>query len=122
MRHQERMEGWELALVEDRSWSREEASRALSALSASGKTVAAFARDHGSTSGRFLYWRRRLGEETHGGGRLLPMRVVKDGQSRLVEREPGRVVVLSGEARVEIEGMPAEWVASLIRLLREREG
>jgi hypothetical protein len=52
----------------------------------------------------------------------LPVRVVEAGQARLVERGGGRVVVVEGPLRVEMEGMSAEWVAGLIRLLREREG
>jgi hypothetical protein len=60
--------------------------------------------------------------EAGGDGRLLPVKVVEPGQARLVERAPGRVVLMEDRLRVEMEGMSAEWVATLIRLLREREG
>jgi transposase-like protein len=112
-------EMWKRALAESRAWTREEAMAAVAACEASGMTTAAFARQHGATAGRLLYWRKRLGEEqSAGGGRLLPVRVVEPGQARLVEREPGRTVLVEGRLRVELEGVPVEWVARLIRLLR----
>lgn len=116
-------EMWKRALAESRAWTREEAVSAVAACEASGKTTAAFARQHGATAGRLLYWRKRLREEeAAGGGRLLPVRVVESGQARLVEREPGRTVLIEGRLRVEMEGVPVEWVARLIRLLRENDG
>ncbi len=118
-------ETWKRALTESRAWTREEAERAVAACEASGMTTAAFARQHGATAGRLLYWRKRLREEEKevtGGGRLLPVRVVEPGQARLVEREPGRTVLVEGRLRVEMEGVPVEWVARLIRLLRETDG
>jgi transposase-like protein len=116
-------EKWKRALAESRAWTREEAAGAVEACEASGMTIAAFARQHGATAGRLLYWRKRLREEgVTGGGRLLPVRVVEPGQARLVEREPGRTVLVEGRLRVELEGVPVEWVARLIRLLRESDG
>lgn len=117
-------ESWQRALGEQRAWTKDEARRAVGACDASGMTIAEFARRHGGTAGRFQYWRRRmLGERRAGeSGRLLPVRVVEPGQARLVERAPGRVVLADERLRVEMEGMSAEWVATLIRLLRESDG
>lgn len=117
-------EMWKRALAESRAWTREEAVSAVAACEASGKTTAAFARQQGATAGRLLYWRKRLREEgaAAGGGRLLPVKVVEPGQARLVEREPGRIVLIEGRLRVEMEGVPVESVARLIRLLRESDG
>jgi transposase-like protein len=116
-------ESWGRAIAESRPWTRDEAARAVAACEASGMTTAAFARRHGTTAGRLQYWRKRLQENEAGGdGRLLPVKVVEPGQARLVERAPGRVVLVEDGLRVEMEGMSAEWVATLIRLLREREG
>jgi transposase-like protein len=117
-------ESWERALAAGRAWTRDEAARALAAHDASGMKVAEFARRHGGTAGRFQYWRKRLSAESGAGGvgRLLPVRVVEPGAARVVEGAPGRVVLADGRMRVEVEGMSAEWVATLIRLLGESEG
>jgi|HubBroStandDraft_1064217.scaffolds.fasta_scaffold201326_2 transposase-like protein len=116
-------ESWQRAIAQSRSWTNEEAAQAIAACEASGLTTAAFARRHGSTGGRFQYWRKRLrAVGAEGDARLLPVKIVEPGQARLVEREPGRVVVVDGRLRVEMAGMPAAWVATLIRLLRESEG
>jgi transposase-like protein len=116
-------ESWRRALTESRPWTREEAARAMAACEASGMTTSEFARRCGTTGGRLQYWRKRLRAlETRGEGRLVPVQVVARGQARVVERAPGRVVVQHGEVRVEMEGMAAEWVATLIHLLRESAG
>jgi transposase-like protein len=116
-------ESWQRALRESRPWTREEAERAIAALDASGMMAATFARKYGTSGSRFGYWRKRLREGGTGDARLVPVRAVETGQARLVEREPGRVtVVASGGLRVEMEGVSAEWVAVLVRLLRESEG
>jgi transposase-like protein len=113
-------ESWGRAIAESRPWTRAEAARAVAAFEASGMAPAAFARHHGTTAGRLQYWRKRLRETEAGGdSRLLPVRVVEAGQARLVERGAGRVVFMEGPLRVEMEGMSAEWVAGLIRLLRQ---
>ena len=114
-------EAWERAIADSRQWRPEEARRAVTACDRSGLSTAEFARRHGSTAGRFQYWRRRLtAMESAGEARLLSVRVVPAGQARLVERDPGRVVLLDGQTRVEMEGMAAEWVAKLVLLLRGR--
>ena len=116
-------ESWQRAIAEQRTWTTEEAARAVAACDASGMRAAEFARKQGSTAGRFQYWRKRLAARAaDGGARLLPVRVVEPGQARYVERDPGRVVLLDGRVRLEMEGMTAEWVATLIRLVRESEG
>ena len=116
-------ESWERAIVESRQWTIQEARRAVDACEGSGLTRAEFARRHGATAGRYQYWRRRLAAMGSAGeGRLVPVRVVAAGQARLVEREAGRVVLLDGSTRVEMEGMTAEWVAKLVLLLRGSEG
>jgi transposase-like protein len=116
-------ESWQRALAEQRAWTRDEARQAVNAAEASGMKMAEFARAHGGTAGRFEYWRKRLLQQgtAVGNGRLLPVRVVEPGQARLVERPAGRVVLIDDRIRVEMEGMTAEWVATLIRLLRQSE-
>ena len=116
-------ESWERAIAESRQWTTEEARRAVAACEGSGLTTREFARQHGSTAGRFQYWRKRLlAMEASRDGRLLPVRVVPAGQARLVERDRGRVVLVDGQTRLEMEGMPAEWVAKLLLLLRGSAG
>jgi transposase-like protein len=115
-------EAWRRALAEQRAWTREEARRAVDACEASGLGMAEFARRQGGTPGRFFYWRKRLGAGVTEGGRLLPVRVVEPGRARLVERGEGRIVLVDGRVRLEMEGLSVEWVAGLLRLLREGEG
>jgi len=116
-------ESWQRALAQSRSWTNDEAAQAIAACEASGLATASFARKHGSTGGRFQYWRKRLrAVEAEGDARLVPVKIVETGQARLVERDPGRVVLVDGRLRVEMAGMSAAWVATLIRLLRESEG
>ena len=117
-------ESWQRALAEQRAWTRDEAREAVKAAEASGMRMAEFARAHGGAAGRFQYWSKRLRQEgaAVGGGRLLPVRVVAPGQARLVEGTAGgRVVLVDDGVRVEMEGMSAEWVATLIRLVRQSE-
>lgn len=116
-------ESWKRALAEKRAWTSDEARLAVSACEASGMSMAEFARRHGGTGARFQYWRKRLLQQGAAveDGRLLPVRVVEPGQARLVERAAGRVVLVDERVRVEMEGMSAQWVATLIRLLGESE-
>lgn len=115
-------ESWKRALVESRQWTPAEARRAMAACDGSGLTTAEFARRQGATAGRFLYWRRRLrATQSPSEARLLPVRVVSPGEARLVEREPGRVVLVDGRTRLEMEGMSPEWVAKLLLLVRGSE-
>ncbi len=116
-------ESWERAIMESRQWTTEEARRAVAACDGSGLRTAEFARRQGSTAGRFQYWRKRLqAMGSAGDRRLVPVRVVPIGQARLVERDPGRVVLLDGRTRVELEGMTPEWVVRVVLLLRGSEG
>lgn len=115
-------ESWQRAIAESRSWTNEEAARALAACEASGLTTSAFARRHGATAGRFQYWGKRLRGAEVGDAGLVPVTVVEPGRARVVERDPGRVVLVDGRLRVEMVGMSAAWVATLIRQLREGEG
>lgn len=114
---------WQRAISEGRTWTRDEAARAVAACDTSGGPVAAFARRHGSSPARFQYWRKRLAASeaagSEGGERFLPVTVVERGQARVVERDPGRVVLLDGRLRIEMAGMTAEWVATLIGLVRD---
>jgi transposase-like protein len=117
-----RSEDWQRAIAGRRAWTAAEARRALAACEASGLSIAEFARQCGSTAWRFYSWRKRFedqapAEETT---RLLPVKVVESG-ARFVARE-ARVVLVDGRLRVEVEGMSAEWVATLIRLVRGSDG
>src|SRR5258708_16674267 len=112
-------ESWQRALAQSRWWRNDEAAQAIAACEASGLATASFARKHGSTGGRFQYWRKRLrAVEAEGDARLVPVKIVETGQARLVARDPGRVVLVDGRLRVEMAGMSAAWGAALIRLLR----
>ncbi|MGA7122330.1 MAG: hypothetical protein WBY94_19665, partial [Polyangiaceae bacterium] len=55
-------ESWGRAIAESRPWTSDEGARAVAACEASGMATATFARRHGTTAGRFRYWRKRLGE------------------------------------------------------------
>src|SRR5258708_33850780 len=90
-------ESWERAFAQSRSWTNDEAAQAIAACEASGLATASFARKHGSTGGRFQYWRKRLrAVEAEGDARLVPVKIGGTGQARLAGREPGRVVLGDG--------------------------
>src|SRR5260370_12623019 len=115
-------ESWQRALAQSRSWTNDGAAQAIAACEASGLATASFARKHGSTGGRFQYWRKRLrAVEAEGDARLVPVKIVETGQARLVERDPGRVVLVDGRLRVQMPGMSAALVAALICPLRQSE-
>src|SRR5260370_12004677 len=112
------IECWRRGLAQSRSWTNDEGAQAIAACEASGLATAAFARKHGSTGGRFQYWRKRLrAVEAEGDARLVPVKIVETGQARLVERDAGRVVLADGRLRVAMAGLSAAWGAALIRLL-----
>src|SRR5260370_12387559 len=108
-------ESWQRALAQSRSWTNDEAAQAIAACEASGLATASFARKHGSTGGRFQYWRKRLrAVEAEGDARLVPVKIVETGQARLVERDAGRVVLVDGRLRVGMARVSAPWGPTLI--------
>jgi transposase-like protein len=112
-------EAWERAIDEGRPWTDAEAARALAASEASGMTTAEFARTHNLTAGKLYWWRKRLRRGGAQPARLLPVKVVAAGAG---EAPRSRVVLTDGRWRLEIDGMPAEWVATLLLLVRQGAG
>lgn len=118
-------EAWERAIDEGRPWTDAEARRALAACEGSGMSTASFARQCNVTGGRFYWWRKHLREREAGAqpGRLVPVKVVAAAEpARRSMEGQSRVVLTDGRLRLEIEGMSPEWVAALVRLMRESEG
>lgn len=118
-------EAWERAIDEGRPWTDGEAARALAACDASGISAAAFARRHNLTAGKLYWWRKTLGERARANapGRLVPVKVVSGAAGSGQGDGPGaRVVLLDGRLRLEMADMTPEWVATLLRLVRESEG
>lgn len=113
-------EAWERACAERRPWTDAEATRAVAVFEASGMTGAEFGRNYGLTAGKLYWWRKKL-RAGAAGGRLLPVKVVSGGGAAGEEQVP-RVVLSDGRTRVEVEGASPEWVAALLRLVRENEG
>jgi hypothetical protein len=85
-----------------------------------GGSVTGFVRTHGVSRGRFDYWRRRLEEPVRGfgvagrpGTRLVPVRVVDEGQGGEVE------IILAGGDRVRVgAGVSAEVLGRVVEVLR----
>ena len=113
-------EAWERAIDERRPWTDAEAARALAAFEASGFTGAEFGRMYGLTASKLYWWRKKL-RAVAARGRLLPVKVVS-GPGAAGEEPVPRVVLSDGRTRLEIEGASPEWVATLLRLVRESEG
>src|SRR5260370_35486292 len=108
-------ESWQRALAQSRSWTNDEAAQAIAACEASGLATASFARKHGSTGGRFQYWRKRLrAVEAEGDARLVPVKLVGTGHARLVGREPGRAVLVEGRRPREMPGSSARRGRTLV--------
>jgi transposase-like protein len=114
-------ESWERAIDEGRPWTDAEAARALAACAASGQSAAQFARRYNLTAGKLYWWRKRLAERSTASSRLLPVSVVSGDRGNAGGNAPPRVVLTDGRLRLEIEGISPEWVAALIRLVRENE-
>lgn len=112
-------EAWERAIDDGRPWTDAEAARALAACDASGMSTAAFARMHNVTPGKIYFWRKTLTAKRRTKGRLVPVTVVSE-HAAAGATQP-RVVVSHGRLRLDIEGVSPEWVATLIRLIRESE-
>lgn len=117
-------EAWERAIDEGRPWTDAEAERALAACDASGMSTAAFGRHCNVPAGRFYLLRKEQREGAVGQrGRLVPVKVVASGErGRQSDEAQSRVVLTDGGVRVEMAGISPEWVARLIRLMRESEG
>jgi hypothetical protein len=105
------------ALAQRKPWNEDDAREILDELSASGETLAAFARRQGLVPQRLAWWKKRLGEP-------LPSAGVNEAQGasfvpvllRAVEPEAPAAVELSGGVRVELRTLDrtsAAWVALL---------
>ena len=94
-----------------RKWSEGEAREVLARLAASGKSVAAFAREIGVSAHRITYWRTRLGE-SRSAQLFVPVRV-RGGAA--LELEIGPVVL-----RVP-EETHAERIAEIIVAIVQRQ-
>lgn len=96
-------------------WTKEDARAALDAWEASGKSLAAYAREKGLTVQRLHWWKRRLGSadasaETTAG--FIPA----------IIRAPGVVATLRVGADIALEigdpgAVPAEWAAAFASAL-----
>ena len=128
-----RLRGWKRAIEAGTNWSAAEARAALEAQSKSGESVVAFARRHGIVAERLYWWRNRLAvlakrtrkTDTGTVGRLIPLTVVEPpamAQSAAASGVGGRVVVIDGGLRVEVEDAGAvspAWIATLLRTVKE---
>lgn len=119
--------GWARAVKDGTAWSESDAREALAAWSRSGETVVDFARHEGIAPTRLYRWRhllKRRGAPAKGPS-LIPVSVrealVAPGREpRWTERSA--LVVDAGELRVaisETSAATAEWVATLLKLVKE---
>ena len=102
-------------------WTADKARSELKALDASGKPIAAFARERGISVQRLSWWRKRLGKsrvpapELEGLARFVPA-VVKAPIGPLFSAT-AVTVHLPGGAVLEISevgAVPPEWVAAIL--------
>jgi len=105
-------------IIRKRRWSEAEARLVVSASQASGKSVLSFAREYGLQPSRIWRWLARLQEESKGGMRFHPVRLVEP--ERLDPRVGTIEVVLLNGRRVRVpQGFVAE---DLVRVLEVVEG
>ena len=120
----QRHDDTELAeLRSSRAWTEDEGRRVLAALASSGKSVAAFARQHGFVAQRLSWWRKRLGvagvtlHAPPSTTSFLPV-VVCPEQS--VSQDSHAAVVLPDGVRLEVslDDASAAWVVAVLSGLR----
>lgn len=95
-------------------WDEDEARRALDECERSGKSVHAFASEHGITAQRLYYWRKRLADPVVGAEALslVPAQITGNhGSGCCAVRLP------SGLAIEVVDASPS-WVAALVRELQ----
>lgn len=102
-------------------WTTSDAERVLAACQSSGKSMAAFAREHGLKIQRLSWWRKRLGDwsaqrEAGGSGVRFAPAVIAERVSGASVRA---VVRLPRGVLVEIDQASPQWVAALISRLCE---
>lgn len=125
----EKRTAWQRAIEAGTNWSAAEAKAVLDAQSKSGASILAFAREHGIVPKRLYWWRYRLAvspqekrtRSSEPVGRLIPLTVV-ESVSPARSRAEGRVVVIDGALRVEVDDPAAvspAWIATLVRSVRE---
>lgn len=109
-------------------WKPEDAARVLSDWAESGKSMAAFAREHGLSLQRVFWWRGRLTEATSDPkkpkARLVPATPRKAPLLSLVPSSGAAVVVSTAGVRVEVVDPLAtdpRWVAALMRAMQEQK-
>jgi transposase-like protein len=113
----------ELASLVTRRWTEKEARKVLRAHARSGKSVLAFAEEHGLVAERVYRWRRRLdgGAPEHDDHdrehdiEFAPVVVTNARESA--------VLVRVGELEVEVtdpSNVPPEWIASVLAEVRGR--
>lgn len=109
------------AELRDGRWSRSDAREVMDAWSASGDSARGFASRHGLNPQRLYWWRQRLTEVLDSPLRdpvtaLVPVKVVDASETT------GAMVLLHLSSGVVLEVPPSvspEWVAALVRSLRE---
>ena len=102
-------------------WKASDAQRALSAWESSGESMSGFARRHGLSPQRLLWWRERLkAKRSPERVSLAPLVLRSIGESA-----PGAVTIeVDGGIMVhvrEVERAPASWVAALVSALGRGE-
>lgn len=106
-------------LPRHRRWNADDATRVLAAVEASGKSIIAFADEHGLRVSRILQWRRRLGERPE---RRVDFHEVRGPELRSVERASGATfdVVLSRGVVLRFGvDLPVERIAAIVDAFEE---
>ena len=111
------MATWQLKGRSGERWTQSEGEAAIAAWRSSGKSMSAFAAEHGLNDQRIGWWRKRLeGAEEAEESRLLPVTIAP---TRVFETAAVRVQ--SGAVEIEVidpSRVPPQWVAELIALSR----
>jgi hypothetical protein len=100
------------------TWSEGDARAVLDEWKRSGKSMAAFARQHGVTAGRLYWWRKRLqakattpavaglGATPPPPMSLVPASIVMGGASLMIR--------LPGEVSIDVTEASPSWVAAMV--------
>jgi hypothetical protein len=107
------------ATLRGRYWRAAEAGRVLAAWRASGRSLAAFADEHGLSRARLARWRERLQGKRMPAPVFHPVRVVGERERGATAPTPAPLeLVVEGGRRIRITaGFDAELLAELVRVV-----
>ncbi len=99
------------------TWTDDDAGAVLDEWRRSGKSMAAFARQHGVTAARLYWWRKKLQATTpavSGPGATAPPPIVSLVPASIVTGGASLTIRLPGEVSIDVADASPSWVAAMV--------